>query len=60
MLRWKDDEEKVMEPQLLEINWTPDCKRACDYYPDFFNDIFRLLFLDEDNDDSFRLLTADN
>ncbi|EDW89241.2 LOW QUALITY PROTEIN: uncharacterized protein Dyak_GE23607 [Drosophila yakuba] len=60
MLRWKDDEEKVMEPQLLEINWTPDCKRACDYYPDFFNDIFRLLFLDEENDESFRVLTADN
>lgn len=60
MLRWKDDKEKLMEPQLLEINWTPDCKRACDYYPDFFNDIFRLLFLDEENDDSFRVLTPDN
>ncbi|XP_017061437.1 tubulin--tyrosine ligase-like protein 12 [Drosophila ficusphila] len=59
MLRWKDDKEKVMEPQLLEINWTPDCKRACDYYPDFFNDIFKLLFLDEDNNESFLLLTED-
>ncbi|XP_017025140.1 tubulin--tyrosine ligase-like protein 12 [Drosophila kikkawai] len=56
MLRWTDDEERVMRPQLLEINWTPDCKRACDYYPEFFNDIFRLLFLDEENDESFRLL----
>ncbi|KAH8372700.1 hypothetical protein KR009_003134 [Drosophila setifemur] len=57
MLRWADD-EKIIQPQLLEINWTPDCKRACDYYPDFFNDIFRLLFLDEDNDESFRLLAG--
>ncbi|KAH8319916.1 hypothetical protein KR074_009428 [Drosophila pseudoananassae] len=59
MLRWSDEEKKKMQPQLLEINWTPDCKRACDYYPDFFNDIFRLLFLDEENDETFRLLAPD-
>ncbi|XP_022226803.2 tubulin--tyrosine ligase-like protein 12 [Drosophila obscura] len=60
MLRWLDEEKKVMQPQLLEINWTPDCKRACDYYPNFFNDIFKLLFLDENNDEIFRLLTPLN
>ncbi|KAH8299965.1 hypothetical protein KR044_007990 [Drosophila immigrans] len=61
MLDWTGDkeEEKSMQPKLLEINWTPDCKRACDYYPEFFNDIFKLLFLDEPNNESFRLLTAD-
>ena len=37
-----------MEVKLLEVNWGPDCKRACEYYPEFFNDIFSTLFL-EDN-----------
>ncbi|XP_065369083.1 tubulin--tyrosine ligase-like protein 12 [Calliphora vicina] len=45
-----------MQPKLLEVNWTPDCKRACDYYPEFYNDIFKLLFLNEANDEVFRLL----
>ncbi|EDW77163.1 uncharacterized protein Dwil_GK22076 [Drosophila willistoni] len=53
MLKWQDDR---MKPQLLEINWTPDCKRACDYYPDFFNDIFKLLFLNQQNDKIFKSL----
>lgn len=56
MLEWeKSDKDKTnqMRPKLLEINWTPDCKRACDYYPDFFNDIFKLLFLEEANNESF-------
>ena len=43
-----------MQPKILEINWTPDCKRACEYYPDFYNDIFNLLFLDQENMDVFR------
>ncbi|KAH8393271.1 hypothetical protein KR215_001529 [Drosophila sulfurigaster] len=60
MLDWTGEEhQKSMQPKLLEINWTPDCKRACDYYPEFFNDIFKLLFLGEQNSESFRLLTAD-
>uniref|UniRef100_A0A0K8W362 Tubulin--tyrosine ligase-like protein 12 n=1 Tax=Bactrocera latifrons TaxID=174628 RepID=A0A0K8W362_BACLA len=61
MLEWeKSDDDKTcqMTPKLLEINWTPDCKRACDYYPDFFNDIFKLLFLDETNNESFLQLEA--
>ncbi|XP_037952928.1 tubulin--tyrosine ligase-like protein 12 [Teleopsis dalmanni] len=56
MLEWKLD-GKTMQPKLLEINWTPDCKRACDYYPDFYNNIFKLLFLNESNEECFRLLT---
>lgn len=45
MLRWKADD--IMQPTLLEVNWTPDCRRACEYYPQFFNEIFSWLFVDE-------------
>lgn len=48
MLEW--DESRKIQPKLLEINWTPDCKRACQYYPNFYNDIFKLLFLNERSD----------
>jgi tubulin--tyrosine ligase-like protein 12 len=51
MLSWKDGK---MQPKLLEVNFMPDCKRACEYYPDFYNDIFKLLFLEQDNPDVFR------
>jgi tubulin--tyrosine ligase-like protein 12 len=39
-------DESDMEPKLLEITFSPDCKRACNYYPTFYNDIFEALFLD--------------
>lgn len=54
MLAWEN--EKIA-PKLLEINWTPDCKRACEYYPDFYNDIFKLLFINQTNDNVFRKIT---
>ncbi|KAL6432544.1 hypothetical protein ACFW04_006841 [Cataglyphis niger] len=53
MLEWRDSE---MQPKLLEINFTPDCQRACEYYPDFYNDIFKCLFLDIDNSEIFHTL----
>ncbi|XP_058464830.1 tubulin--tyrosine ligase-like protein 12 [Malaya genurostris] len=53
MLEWSDDGASI-QPKLLEVNFTPDCQRACEYYPDFFNDIFNLLFLDQENPDVLR------
>lgn len=52
MLEWTDNGEQ-MQPKLLEVNYTPDCQRACQYYPEFFNDIFKLLFLDLPNEEVF-------
>lgn len=49
MLSWDggDASCKRPQPKLLEINWGPDCKRAADYYPDFFDRVFEALFLDQ-------------
>ncbi|XP_077296850.1 tubulin tyrosine ligase-like 12 [Arctopsyche grandis] len=50
MLAWdkNDKGETIIQPKLLEVNWMPDCNRACQYYPQFYNDIFSMLFLDEE------------
>ncbi|KAK9869307.1 hypothetical protein WA026_003059 [Henosepilachna vigintioctopunctata] len=53
MLEW--DKKRQIRPKILEINWTPDCKRACEYYSYFFNDIFKLLFLDEECENVIKL-----
>ncbi|KAI9555883.1 hypothetical protein GHT06_018400 [Daphnia sinensis] len=53
MLAWTDnildgdDTGPSIQPMLLEVNWAPDCKRACVYYKEFFDDVFSVLFLDE-------------
>ena len=50
MLKWRTNQQtgvKVIQPVLLEMNWAPDCERACLYYKHFFNDIFSTLFLDD-------------
>lgn len=53
MLEWRGSE---MQPKLLEINFMPDCQRACEYYPEFYNDVFRCLFLDTENPRVFHKL----
>ena len=49
MLDWDEDSQgqKIMVPKLLEFNWLPDCERACNYYPEFFNNVFSTLWLNE-------------
>jgi len=49
MLNWEKDEkgDKIIVPKVLEFNWLPDCERACDYYPEFFNNVFSVLWLGE-------------
>ncbi|XP_043274192.1 tubulin--tyrosine ligase-like protein 12 [Venturia canescens] len=44
MLEWKNGQ---IQPVILEVNFSPDNKRACEYYSEFYNDIFKCLFLDE-------------
>lgn len=49
MLNWEKDEKgnKIIVPKVLEFNYLPDCERACDYYPEFFNNVFSVLWLGE-------------
>lgn len=38
--------DNQMQPKLLEMNSAPDCHRPCSHCPQFFNQIFNVLFRD--------------
>ncbi|XP_050392329.2 tubulin--tyrosine ligase-like protein 12 isoform X1 [Patella vulgata] len=58
MLSWETNEkgERYMQPQICEVNYSPDCDRACKYHPFFVNDVFSTLFLDDIQDKHVTLL----
>lgn len=48
MLDWQEESgKKTIEPMICEMNFMPDCTRACKYHPSFFNDVFNTLFIDD-------------
>jgi tubulin--tyrosine ligase-like protein 12 len=49
-------DEETMEPKLLEITFSPDCKRACEYYPTFYDEIFQTLFLEGPGENMERII----
>lgn len=42
-----DTNSRKMQPKICEVNFMPDCERACKYHPFFYNEVFSTLFLDE-------------
>ena len=41
--------DKDLEPHIIEINYQPDCTRACKFVPEYYNDIFSTLFLEQES-----------
>ncbi|XP_070579900.1 tubulin--tyrosine ligase-like protein 12 isoform X4 [Ptychodera flava] len=52
MLKWvtNSNNEKSIQPILLEVNYCPDSTRMETYNPGFYNSVFSALFLDEIED----------
>lgn len=39
--------DEDLNPRILEVNFSPDCTRACIFVPEFFDQIFSTLFLED-------------
>jgi tubulin--tyrosine ligase-like protein 12 len=39
--------DEDLNPRILEVNFSPDCTRACKFVPEFFDQIFSTLFLED-------------
>lgn len=50
-----DSDQKEVEVVFLEANFTPDCERAAQFYPDFFDSVLQTLFLGGGSDKTRRL-----
>ncbi|XP_046584375.1 tubulin--tyrosine ligase-like protein 12 [Haliotis rubra] len=59
MLKWdkNDKGERYMQPQICEVNFSPDCDRACQYHPFFINDVMSVLLLDDTVDKHVTLVS---
>lgn len=49
---------KIMKPQILECNFTPDSTRGCENYNDYFNVTFQALFLDEPANPEYEIVVV--
>lgn len=49
LLEWRKNSkgERTIQPVICEVNFCPDCDRACKYHPNFVNDVFSTLFMDD-------------
>jgi tubulin--tyrosine ligase-like protein 12 len=41
--------DNELEPHIIEINYQPDCTRACKFVPEYYNDIFSTLFFEQES-----------
>ena len=41
--------DNELEPHIIEINYQPDCTRACKFVPEYYNDIFSTLYFEKDS-----------
>lgn len=43
-----------VKPNILECNLNPNCELMCEKFPNFYNDVFNLMFLDDEENCNFR------
>ena len=48
--------ERYMQPVLFEVNFVPDTTRLCKTYPNFVNDCFSAIFLEDYEAETVTLL----
>lgn len=51
MLEEAEEGGGVLRPVLLEATYSPDCRRILQEHPDFLNEVFACLILDELNEE---------
>eukprot|EP00455_Lapot_gusevi_P036465 TRINITY_DN4059_c0_g1_i11.p1 TRINITY_DN4059_c0_g1~~TRINITY_DN4059_c0_g1_i11.p1 ORF type:complete len:856 (+),score=223.63 TRINITY_DN4059_c0_g1_i11:130-2568(+) len=49
--------DQEFNPSILEVNFSPDCKRAVNYHPRYFNHVFSVLFHDDISAEALRMVT---